>query len=790
LLGKGVAFLLGSTTLLVVTDVGFAITTSLVALLLFALCYVLLRYFTTQLSSFSLSLIRFSKISLLGIIWTCINVGLWSSYSSQTITQPVIADVEGYICSIPASKSYRIQFDFCVDKIAGKQLGYLQYNKLQFSWGQYIDKPIVNLQAGQYWSFKAKLKPPHGRYNGVGFDTQQWMLAQGYAGTGQVRVDPNLLSRSSLKANYQQLRQKVYQKLQFMLPETENQGLLLALGMGERSGITTDQWEALKQSGTSHLLAISGLHLGVAALWSYWLIFYLWRVSHKLCLMLPAQKAGQVGALFGGLGILLLSGMGLPAQRAFIMLAIFIFSRWAGLYYRLSSVLGIALIVILIWHPFAVLSASFWLSFLAVLIIALVLSREHRAELNWLDSKWLDWLKINSYLYLAMLPISLSFFNMFSLTALFANLILIPITSFLLIPCLYLAMLINLFSDSLATPFYWLATYCIEMVYWVQQNLANLNNELVNTKAFTAQLGFIEISLMFLIFALLLLPKNLASRFITVPVLLLFTLTVLKDRQKSLFEMVVFDIGQGLAIYIETADGNLLFDTGWGNKEFALASSTVVPFLQARGISSINKLVISHADSDHIGGLNLISSQLEIKQLLFGESITDKISETLLSLPIKSCHNYPKWSWQQVSFEFLQHKQKAKLEGNNASCVLSIQNPYGSILLTGDIERTAEKALVKNQISQHDILIAPHHGSKTSSTARFVNAVKPKQVIFSTGFNNQWQFPKAEVLDRYRAIDSQIWITHRDGAIVVSTDEASKDFQITSSRQSYPHFWH
>jgi competence protein ComEC len=774
LLGKGFAFLIGVASLLLIESVHSAVIIGVCSVISLLVIH-LIKKFKRLVRGLNINFL------LMGLIWSCLNIVLWSVHSSQIIASPIKTSVDGVICSIPTLNGDRLQFDFCLDKINNKLVRPLIGSRFKFTWGKFASSPSAPLKAGQYWQFYAKLKPPHGRYNPAGFDYQKWMLAQGYSGNGNV-INSRPLTKSSIQSQYHQARQLVYEKLMAFLSESPYQGLLIALAMGEREGIDQEQWEVLRQSGTSHLLAISGLHVGVAALWCYWIMLFLWKKSETLCLMFPAQKAAQVVSILGALSILLLSGMGLPAQRAFIMLLVFVASRWSGRNYSLFSVLGIALVLVLTWHPFAVLSASFWLSFYAVFIIALGLNHQSGNTEGSYRSKLFNWLKINIYLYIAMLPISILFFGMFSLVAIFANLILVPIASFLLIPILYLAMLMMLFNSMLAGWLFVLSNEVIKLIYWVQFELA-----LINFESMGERLNSLLAILLMILLCLLLLPRKLFSKFIYLPLLLISFLALLLPHKSSqsesnILELIVFDIGQGLSIYIETPDGNILYDTGWGNEEFNLVKSVVAPFLESRGVSIIDKLVISHADSDHSGGVNYILSNYQVNQLISGESLQNK--------QVIDCHNYPSWIWKGVSFKFLHHLPLVSRQGNNASCVMSIETEQINILLTGDIEKAAELALIKNGISHYDVLVAPHHGSKTSSTQAFIDKIQPKEVVFSTGYNNQWNFPKKEVVTRYQSVASRIWVTHEVGAFQIKLNIDHNQSTFSSEKLNNPHFWH
>lgn len=709
---------------------------------------------------------------LIGLTWGSVNVVFWGYYSGAIIGTHKTAMVEGYICSIPTKRFAQLEFDFCLERIADQNINIGQLNKLKVRWGNYIEPPAVELKSGQYWRLMTKLKPPHGRYNPGGKDFQKWMLANGYAGTARVKSGKLIAPTESWFNWYYRYRQQTYDSLSKQLAGFSEKGILMALAMGERGGISQQEWTLYKNTGTSHLLAISGLHIGVIGLWSYWVVFLIWRMSSRLCCVIPAQKVAQLSSLAGALYMLALSGFGLPAQRAFLMLLIFVLSRWNGRYYSLLNILGISLIGILILQPFAVLSISFWLSFVAVFIIGALLNRQVGQE-----PRWQSWAKFNWFIYLSMMPVSLSVFGIVSFVSLIANLLLVPLTSFLLIPALYAGMLVSLVTDEGAELLYQLAGAIVSLTQTIQAY--SVDHSLAY---FELELSFLLSLLGALAVFFLLMPKKLFSNGVLLAVILLLALGLIDTRRNNGFSMVVFDIGQGLAIYIETAEGNLLYDTGWGNKTFAMASSTIIPFFRQQGINKLDKLIISHGDSDHSGGKEVVSNEVIVNEVIVGEN-ADNIST-------KSCHDYPTWRWGEFEFQFLPHLPEERLIGNNASCVLSIDSSLGKILLTGDIEKNAELALVRMGLAEHDIVIAPHHGSETSSTPVFVSQLNPQHVIFSTGYANQWNFPREAVVTRYSRQGSAHWITHQDGAILITEDLLATDYQISAYRLQNKHFWH
>ncbi|TQV77299.1 DNA internalization-related competence protein ComEC/Rec2 [Aliikangiella marina] len=754
----GMGFLLGCTSLWFIDSQGQALLLLSASLATFVFCYV--RRFTNRL------FIAF----LLGLLWSSLNIVIWAEQTQAIVERPKSSKLTGYICSIPVYQIESWQFDFCAKTIDSEPLSHLSRNRVKVRWGKYAVDPSTTPKAGQFWRFNVKLRPVHSKLNPASFDYERWLISNGFIATASVKTEASLMEGTSLASRFHRWRQSVFEHLEGVLPQSPQRPLMLALLLGERNEISPSQWQLLQQTGTSHLLAISGLHVGIASLWSYWIINFLWKRSATLCRMLPAYQAAQIASLCGAIMVVLLSGMGLPAQRALLMLLLFIGARQTGIYLSLSSTIGLALIGILILDPFAPLATSFWLSFGAVLVIAIVVNRSISPR-----NKLWSWLSVNWYLYLAMIPIGLLFFEVISWVALIANILLIPLTSFATTPLLYIGGMLSIFSEQFAKFIFVLADYLLILTTWVQSKTAQLNPK---------SLSFVFNSVVLMIFFVLLLvsafPKKSLSKSPLFAGLVIILLYQNKPSIPPKFEMWVFDIGQGLAIFVNTAQGSLLYDTGWGNSAHATAQSSVIPYLNKMRINTINRLVVSHGDADHAGGLGAILNSLDTQTIISGEPLDSYSSE--------NCHHKRPWQWGDVKFKFLQHNPNNQWQGNNSSCVLSITVNGFRILLPGDIEKSAENRLIARGIEAYDVVIAPHHGSKTSSTWWFVRHTSPKHVIFSTGYDNQWGFPKQSVVERYLQARSKVWITHRDGAIKVTIDQAG-GLEVSSMREEHPHFW-
>jgi len=721
-----------------------------------------------------------------GLIWSVATVFFWDHVDKKLVNSPVKVRLTGSVCGIPNNpganseqKTYsQIRFEFCVDSIEDSKVSVFSTNRVIASWRNYSGNPLPVVKSGQTWSFEGKLKPVHGRSNPGNFDFERWMVSNGIAGTFSIKQGEQLESSMTLANRYREFRQNLYDKIvktASSKSSTNNEaesnlGLVLAISMGEKNLINEGQWKAFKETGTSHLLAISGLHIGIAALWSYWLVSFFWRLSNRLCLALPAQTAGQFASLLGALTLLFASGIGLPALRATLMLSLFIVSR---LYYTsmsLSRVLGITVFLVSITSPLSILSASFWLSFFAVFVISIVVNRQYH-EMN----KLMAWFKVNWFLYLLLIPVTLLFFGYFNIASIVANLVLIPLVSFVITPLCFVTVLVISVNQYIGELLLFPLDFTMSLMVSFQKWLSS-----ISILGVSVQLELISVLLLFMAISVWILPRKLVPPLISFPALLIVFVLHFQSKTKAEFEAFVFDIGQGLAIYVENEKGNLLYDTGWGSQDFSLAQSVLIPFFESRNISELDKLIISHGDSDHAGGIEHIKEKLNISMVISGEPIPNISSE--------SCHKPMNWFWDTTSFEFIQHINKRSVSGNNASCVLSIQSGGYRILLTGDIEKSAEKRLIKRGLDDFHIVVAPHHGSKTSSTMNFVKKTKPQHVIFSAGYANQWSFPRVEVVERYISVGSKVWTTHTDGAVRIRISEEN-GLEVNSWRRISPNFW-
>jgi len=681
----------------------------------------------------------------------------------------------------------------------------LKTSYIRVSWYYYTQ----SLHSGERWRLHLRLKPPHGMQNPGGFDYEKWLYQKGLHATGYVRKseDNQLLDAytAGVRAATDQLREKLLELIS-EIPDKRYQGLLQALTVGHKSLISPDQWQVLRNTGTSHLMAISGLHIGLVA----GLIFFLLRrlIPARLSRLYSAPQIAAVVSLFGGLFYALLAGFTVPTQRAFVMLLVvmlaIMFKRPA---FSLNN-LALALIAVILINPVSVLSAGFWLSFLAVIIIALVSSSrlayappsvsatEYSPMRSRLD-RWLSGVRVQWLIALGMLPLSVLLFHQGSLISPLANMLVIPLVGFLVVPMALLASLLSMVSTDMAIGLFTQASNLLAFTWHILQWLEQ--GSVVSWKSHSVPLLYSIFSLLGI--TLILMPKGFPLRYAGL-FLLLPMLFYKPERPLSGDLWVsVLDVGQGLSVLLQTHQKSLLYDTGARfNTHFDMGEKNVLPYLQTTGIQQLDTLVISHADNDHAGGAGAILSGIKVKRLIAAHDVI-RVLNNATAEEVTDCRAGESWDWDGVSFEIL-HPGRHYTRSNNRSCVLRVSGQHFSLLLPGDIESKVESALLKRYSGalssgklQSDVIIVPHHGSNTSSTRAFIKALKPQLAIVSAGYKNRFGHPTTKIMNRYRKMGSQLLNTADQGAIQVKFSNSPGDiqgikpFKVIRQRKLEKHYW-
>ena len=692
---------------------------------------------------------------MLGASWMLLNAHQYFSNSLPYQLQKKTVTVRGVIVSIPSVSNNKQSFLFKV-----KQASYngepLALGTIKLNW--YRSKFL--LKAGQYWELQARLKRPHAMLNPFGFDYEKWAIQQGLSATGYVynKGTNKLVHNQGISLPV--LRQYLYERIKVLLTEKKELGMVLALALGEREEIQKQQWDIFRKTGTSHLVAISGLHIGLIAGFSFFITRYLWRRSTRLIEMVPAPVAAAWFSLLVAVLYAALAGFSVPTLRACVMYGIFIFAYVSNRRVKTIDVLLVALMAVLIINPMSVLSASFWLSFAAVFVIVFVVSGQFRLR------KIKLYVKIQYAIFMFLFPILIVAFSQASYVAPFVNLFVIPLVSFVLLPATLIAVVITAFS-------YELGALIFDMLHPAYSLFWNIC-ELFSGLSFASKhFVYPDVNTTLLALAgifVLVFPRYIPLRWLGVLACIPIIFSDAKERNNpGEFELVFLDVGQGTAVVVKTQNHLLLYDTGarYGTG-FDVGESIIIPYLKGLGRESIDKLVISHGDNDHIGGARSVINNLHIKQI--ESSVPKKIDGRA-----GYCKEGKSWIWDSVKFSYLspaefQYRVSAAdgHQQNNASCVLMIETSSFRALLTGDIETATEYRMIRQyrQKLRANLLLAPHHGSNTSSNAEFLKFVNPEYVVFTTGYLNRYRLPSKKVVQRYRQnTAAQLFNTAFTGAI-------------------------
>ena len=611
--------------------------------------------------------------------------------------------------------------------------------------------------------------------NPGGFDYEAWLFQKGIHASGYVRSGAERQKiRTDGPLDVTALRQRIAADISAVLPDSEFAGLVTALAVGDRSAMTPRQWQVLINTGTNHLMAISGLHIGLAAAFGYLLCRRL--LPHHLMLLIPAQHIAILCALVAAAVYASLAGFAIPTQRALLMLACVAGAMLCRRTPRPLDVLALALLLVLLWDPAAVMSAGFWFSFLAVAAIFHVVNRADSR------SRWLKWGWIQLVIALALLPLSLFMFQQASLLSPLANGFMVPYVSFLVVPLILCALLLMPLWHDAAALLIILADGLFRIIWPLLQYLSDLSFShwtraepgLIATAAATAGI------------AILLAPRIRYYR--AAGMLLVMPLLVSRPQapEHGAFALHVLDVGQGLAIVVNTAGHTLVYDTGARfSDRLDSGEAVLLPFLIHQGINNIDLLMISHGDGDHIGGAASVLSAFPQTPVL-GQGI-----EQLDADVRRHCRAGQSWHWDGVKFTLLHPDETSYKATNNRSCVLKIEGRGGSALITGDIEQKVENSLLRRYGARlaADILIAPHHGSKTSSSVSFISAVSPQRVIFAAGYRNRYRFPPAEIIARYEKLGVEMYISGHSGTISMLLHPQQGIGAVDSYRDSHGRYW-
>lgn len=679
--------------------------------------------------------------------------------------------VEGHVTGLVEANHRRERFRLVVEQGWRDGERIVLPDTVRLAW---YHRGEARVAPGERWRFTVRLKRPRGFQNPGGFDYARWLFLEGLGATGYVRTEPRPVRLGEVAAPLDRARSGLRRHIRTTSAGLEFSAILQALTVGDRERIEPARWDTLIATGTNHLIAISGLHIGLAALLGFQLGRLLWRCGGRWRERLPAPIFQAFCALALAAPYAALAGFALPTQRALIMLtaglAAIVLRR------RAQPVEGMAAaaITVLLFDPLAPLTPGFWLSFGAVAAILWLMCARLGGR-----GRGRGWLRLQLGIALALTPLLIVFFGRSALVAPLANLIAVPWVSAVVVPpALAGALLAVPWADGAAALFAG-ADLALRALWWLLDPLA----QLPFAQWHRPEPPWWSTALAGLGAAWLLAPRGTPGKVAAAVMLLPLVAWAPERPQRGEVWLDLLDVGQGLAAVVRTAEHTLVYDTGDRfSARFNAGDAVVVPFLRAVGVTRLDALVVSHGDEDHAGGAHAV------RRAYPPAAYWTSVPHRLDGEP-RYCARGVEWRWDGVRFRFLHPDRNGGWLGNDGSCVLRIDAPGGSILLPGDIEAPAERALLARGADlAADVVVAPHHGSASSSTPAFVRAVAPEWVLYPVGYRNRWDFPSTAVMARWRP--AGLARTDCGGALHVVIGPERGVASPIAWRERYRRFWH
>lgn len=676
-----------------------------------------------------------------------------------------LVTLRGHVSSLPSTGPDYVRFQF--EPESSETVSGLP-TRLLISW--YRDHPEIAV--GQHWQLEVTVKPPWGSVNFQGHDRERWLFANGIGGAGTVRSGQLLSAPVGGRFRINSIRERVTRRIAVSVNDERQRGVIQALATADRSGLDDTDRALLRATGTSHLLAISGLHVGLAAAGGMWL-------SRIFLLVLPISGSGissllvTVGSgLLGAAAYAALAGFGIPTLRSVLMLFTAVAAVLVGRSIHPSRALLVSLAVLLVIDPFAPLNAGFWFSFGAVTALLLVFQPRTGTL-----ARWKILLTAQAAVLLMLLPLSALWFNTFSPSGFLANLLAIPWVSILVVPLVLAGLVALPVWPGLAT-FFWLAAGSAVSVLL---EFLTLVSRWQGALPIIASPTVLTASLALAGAAVLLLPRGLPLRWLGFFLIAPLFLPPGQHGAAGLLTMEVLDAGQGTAALITSGRHVLLYDSGPGDGAGRdLVGSVIAPALAKFGSQAPDQIIISHGDMDHAGGLNTLLERYPAS--IYRVNIADQ-DDTLAT-----CRAPEEWSWPELHFSLLHPSAGLPYIGNDSSCVVSVRGAGGGLLLSGDVSEAVEKRLLAEGLLPHRLMLVPHHGSSTSSSRTFVETLRPEVAIATAGLGNRFDFPRPEIRQRYRAQGIRFWSTGECGALSVKLHPDGA-IEASSARRQRERIW-
>ena len=679
--------------------------------------------------------------------------------------------IEGRLVDLPQAELRRSRFRFKVDDHATMP-GPLRGRTVQLSWYDDFDAlapgPRTGLKAGARWKLVVQVRAPRGLSNPGGFDSERHALSQRIAATGYVR-EPGTARALSAPAGINAWREAMSARIEAAITSPSSR-YVRALALGDTRGLDDEDWETLRAAGVTHLIAISGFHVGLVAGFFALCAGGLWRWSPRWLQRFPRPQVAGLAGLVGACGYAALAGFALPTVRTVLMIAVVVLARLSRRPVRVVDSLGLAVIALVLLDPLSLLAAGFWLSFAGVAWLAWCLPQSQHWARGFLSAQ--------GAATLGLLPLTVALFGQASAVGPLINLVAIPWWSLVVVPLSLVGTALEALCAGAGVWAWRAAAWCFDLTWPMFVALAESRFALW----WLPESAWYALPLAILGAFWMLLPRGVPGKWLASLLWLPLLWPALESADHGEVELLLVDVGQGLSVLVRTRHHALLYDTGPAVRDgFDAGERAVVPALRAMGVAALDRVVISHGDNDHAGGFPSVAAAIPSRG-----SVGPEGSPVAVDAP---CVAGQAWSWDGVRFRFLHPTPHFPYLGNEASCVLRVESAHGAILLTGDIGEVIERELLRRvpRDLRADVVLAAHHGSGGSSDPDFVAATGARLALVSAGFGNRFGHPRRDVVARWQGRGAEVLDTAESGAIRVWLGR--EGMQVRERRRSRARLW-
>jgi competence protein ComEC len=671
------------------------------------------------------------------------------------------AVVVGRIVELPRVEPRRTAFRFDIEDgspVAG--------HTVRLSWYADRGRRAPALHAGERWRFVVRLRAPRGLRNPGGSDGEMHAFADRLAATGYVREGERLTPPTGLQGWRDAEAARITSAI-----GTPGERFIRALALGDTRGLTDQDWTRLRADGLTHLIAISGFHVGMVAGAFALLVRMLWWLAPALGRRFPARLAAAVVGVLAAAGYAAASGFSLPTVRTLLMIGVVALAQLSRRAIAMPQVLAMAAVAMLVVDPLSILSAGFWLSYAGVAWLLWCMPRAGSSPVR-------DLVRAQGVATVGLLPLTVLLFGQASLAGPVANLVAVPWWSVVVAPLSVLGVALDARHPAAGALAWRAAAWCFDIAWPMFERLA----------ATPLSLWYLpEASPLAVVLALIgagwcLMPRGTPGRALALVLWLPLLWPDLHAPAEGDVEATAIDVGQGLSVLVRTRHHALLYDMGPAVPDgFDAGERSVVPVLHARGIARLDRMVVSHADLDHVGGLASVRREMPGHDMLApaGSGVDGA----------RSCIAGDAWTWDGVRFVCLHPPPDFPYLANDSSCVLRIESRHGAVLLTGDISSRIEERLLAADPAgiRADVVFVAHHGSRHSSDEAFLEATGAREAVFSTGHANRFHHPNSDVARRWAQAGARLWNTADSGAVALRLDAGGP--HVTTQRAAHSRLW-